>query len=103
MKPFKVDITKSAILDYFEAADYYFSISVDLGQKFERHFEEEKQILETSYQSFGFAGVRKLRRLIIAGFPFKIVYLVNYSTETVVILAIIHTARSKNYLRKKLK
>ena len=103
MKTFAVTISQSAMQDFFVAADYYFSISQSLGSKFEASFKSALKKLENDYKFYGYAGFKNLRRILLKQFPYKIVYAIDSENEIVIIVALVHTARSKGYMRRKLK
>jgi hypothetical protein len=94
----KVKIRPLAFLDLDEAASWYNFQREGLGREFllEVDFALERLIHNPLSYSIIFSPVR---RILLKRFPYKILFVLE--NEEIVILGVVHSKRSTNYLKKR--
>lgn len=92
-------VLEEAWLDISNSSDYYELISVRLRKRFEQEFISYLKKLETGVASFKLYK-QKYRRVNMSSFPFKIYY--KEDATSIVVVAVIHTARGNRFLKKRL-
>ncbi len=96
----KVTVKPLAVLDIDEAIEWYEEKSKGLGKRFYLHFQLAiDDILKDPDAYFNITA--QVRRVLIKNFPYKVFYTV--SIDTIFILGVLHTKRSKEHVRRRLK
>ena len=99
-KPYLV-ITPQATHELQNIAQWYEEKAPYLGDRFlEAVNESLKKILE-SPTAFAYHKTTKLRRYILPHFPYRIFYLIDGTR--IKVIDVIHTSRSKKYIRRRLR
>lgn len=97
----KLVITPQAIQEIQNIAEWYERKAPYLGSRFLEAVHEGLKKVTARPTAFAYHKTTKLRRYLLPHFPYKIFYLVE--PAGVKVIDIIHTSRSKKYIRKQLK
>ena len=101
-KKFRLIISPSATDDLDHIIEYYETKKEGLGERFYRNFMGVLTLLLNN--PFLYAKILfHFRKAIISPFPYSLYYVVDKKQGFVKVVAIIHQARSKNFIRKTLK
>lgn len=93
--------TNHFLSEYSEALTWYDEISKGLGDKFQNAFyTAEKRLLQNPL-AFSFLKGTRYRRVHLKSFPYKMVY--RPEAEIIYVIALIHTARSNRFIKRRLK
>lgn len=95
----QIIVLEEAWADIDDAGNYYQNISARVRKRFEEQFVSYLEKLETGVVSFKLYK-QKYRCVSMASFPFKIYY--KETPDTIVVAAIIHSARGTHFLKRKL-
>ena len=101
--PYKLSFLNEYFFDFGDAAYYYEIISESAFLGFYSNVQDALDLLEQRPFSNRSLGYKKVRRILIKKYPYKILYRIDSQSNTVLIIGIIHTARSKNYLQNLVK
>lgn len=102
MRVYKLQLAAEAIQDASEISLWYEAQLAGLGDRFLNEFN--LSLDRIAQNPFAFGKIDKgsdIRKCYIKRFQYKVYF--NPTEEPVLVLAIIHTARSKRYLRKRLR
>jgi plasmid stabilization system protein ParE len=92
-----------AIKDLIEIKVWYETISLQVTDKFKNSLLSSELHLIKYPFAFAALNYKNFRRKIITGFPFKIIYKVDKSNSEIIVFAVLHTARSNRFIKKRLK
>ena len=98
---FKIQIKPIAYIDIDEAVAWYEAKLKGLGGRFLDKLSGAFDRLKNNPQNFLIIQ-DPVRRILLKSFPHKILYFIG-AEDTIVILGVIHSQRSKRYLKKRLK
>lgn len=98
---FKIVIRPRAYIDIDEAVAFYEGKLNGLGARFLDKLSDAFDRLKENPLNFLIVQ-DPVRRILLKSFPYKILYFIG-AEETIVILGVIHSKRSKRYLKKRLK
>ena len=102
MRVYNQQLAAEAIQDASEISLWYEKQLAGLGDRFLNELNLTLDRIEQNPFAFGKIDSRSdIRKCYIKQFQYKVYF--NPSEEPVLILAIIHTARSKRYIRKRLR
>ena len=97
---FKLIIKSVVWLDLDEAIEWYEKESPGLGKRFIKNFEDAKEKILKQPTAYGNV-TPEVKRILLKSFPYKIFY--HLSADTIFIIGLAHTKRSKTFIRRKLK
>lgn len=97
---FTVVVSGQAALEAFEVAAWYEEKAPLLGDHFLEALNVDFKKIASNPEAFALYSNTKIRRHVLTGFPYKVFYIVE--KEEVRIISIIHTSRSKGFIRKRL-
>lgn len=98
---YSIEYADDAIEDLKEIAAHYKTINPALKVKFKQKITEaEKKMLQNPF-AFSYTGYKKFRKINLAIFPYKIIY-VN-EQYTIRVFGVFHHARSKRFIRNRLR
>ncbi|HEX4372092.1 MAG TPA: type II toxin-antitoxin system RelE/ParE family toxin [Puia sp.] len=101
MANFNIQLAEQAEKEIEEICEWYEQKKNGLSSYFIHHFEEGLNRIANNPRSFAFVFKNKqLRKFYIKKFPYKIYFLIN--KNIIEILAIIHSGRSKRFIKKRL-
>lgn len=90
------------MLDIQGAADWYNKQVTGLGSRFQKQVKQQINSLKTNARN---NGVRydEVRSMVIKKFPFLVHYIIEGTSTTVKVFAVIHTSRNPTIWEKKRK
>lgn len=97
--PYRLSFLKEYFFDFEDAVYYYETISASALLGFYSNIQNALDSLEQRPYSNRSLGYKKVRRILIKKYPYKILYRIDSQSNSVLIIGIIHTARSKNHLQ----
>ena len=101
MANFDIQLANQAEKDIEEICECYEQKKKGLSSYFIHHFEHGLQRITNNPSSFTFVFKNKqLRKFHIRKSPYKVYFLIN--KNSIEILAIIHSGRSKRFIKKRL-
>lgn len=102
MAGFEIEFATLAENDLIEICEWYEQKKKGLSNYFINQFENSLNTISNRPESFGFVFSNKqLRKFHLQKFPYKSYYFIN--KNTIQILTIIHTKRSNNFIKKRIK
>ena len=102
MLKYKVKIDKDALLDIQGAADWYNTQITGLGSRFQKQVKQQINSLKTNARN-NTVRYHDVRCMTIKKFPFLVHYIIEDTSATVKIFAVIHTSRNPTIWEKKRK
>jgi plasmid stabilization system protein ParE len=93
MADFDISIQTKALEDLRFILEYYFEISEQLKKNFFNQFEIKSEAIKSNPEIFQ-TKYKNFRTAKIGKFPYLIHYFIDYKTNTIQILAILHTSRN---------
>ncbi len=98
---FQLVLSTQAVQELQHIAEWYEEKAPYLGNRFLEAVNGGLKKIAERPTAFAHHKTAKIRRYLLPHFPYKIFYLIEGADIRV--LAIIHTSRSKQYIRKRLK
>jgi plasmid stabilization system protein ParE len=98
---YKIEITQTALNDLRTAIKWYNKKDTSIGIRLINNFEISIEKLKKHPQIFTLIS-DNVRAIEVSKFPYKIFYKFNINYE-VIIIALIHTKRSDNYVKRKIR
>lgn len=92
-----------AIQDLKEVKYWYEGISKQVTDNFKIALLASELNLTKYPFAFASLNYNNFRRKIIKGFPYKLIYKIDKITNEVIVFAILHTARSNRFIKRRLK
>jgi len=102
MSKFKVKIDSDALLDIQEATDWYNKQLAGLGSRFQKQVKQQINSLKVNAENYS-VRYNDVRCMTIKKFPFLVHFIIENSTETVKVFAVIHTSRNPTIWEEKRK
>jgi mRNA-degrading endonuclease RelE of RelBE toxin-antitoxin system len=93
MKPYKVIVGSTALLDIQEITNYYNKCLPKLGSRFQKVVKEQISTLKNSAESYN-TRYSNVRCMLVRKFPYLVHFTIDDKKGTVEIFAVIHTSRS---------
>ena len=93
MPKFKVRIDSDALLDIQEATNWYNEQVAGLGSRFQKQVKKQINSLKVNAQNYSIR-YNEVRCSKIKKFPFLVHFIIENSTRTVKVFAVIHTSRN---------
>jgi plasmid stabilization system protein ParE len=90
-----------AELEFYDIIDHYKKIERSLSAKFIHEFTETVQYL-LDFPKVGSPYLHGTKRMILRRFPYAIVYKI-YHEKVIVVYAVMHMSRKKDYWKERLK
>lgn len=87
--------------DVIEAYEWYNAINHKLAEKFLLELKESEEILVSNPKANARIFNKNYRRYVMEVFPYKIIYAI--VKNRILIFALIHTARSHKFIKRKIK
>ena len=81
--------------------DWYDKINKTLSERYIKELKESEEIISVAPNANSRLLNSAFRRYLMPKFPYKIIYRVN--NANIVIVALIHTARSNKFIKRRLK
>lgn len=100
MSKFRIKIDQDALLDVQEATDWYNKQVVGLGSRFQKQVKQQINSLKLNAQSYSIR-YNDVRCMTIKKFPFLVHFIIEDSTGTVNVFAVIHTSRNPAIWKEK--
>ena len=93
MAKFRVKIDSDALLDIQEATDWYNKQLTGLGSRFQKQVKQQINSLKANAENYSIR-YNDVRCMTIKKFPFLVHFIIENSTKTVEVFAVIHTSRN---------
>lgn len=93
MLKFRIKIDPDALLDIQEATNWYNNQIAGLGSRFQKQVKQQINSLKENAQNYGIR-YNDVRCMAIRKFPFLVHFVIEESTGTVKVFAVIHTSRN---------
>jgi plasmid stabilization system protein ParE len=98
---YDIIVSNDAETDILEIIDWYEAQKEDLGDQFLLSFDEVISFLEKN--PYLYQKIRKeIRRAIVQKYPYAVFYKIYEQAKEVSIIAVIHQARSNEYIEKRI-
>jgi hypothetical protein len=102
MTKFRIKIDSDAILDIQEATDWYNEQLPGLGSRFQKQVKQQINSLKVGAENYSFR-YKEVRCMPVKKFPFLVHFIIEDSTRTVKVFAVIHTSRNPTIWKEKRK
>ena len=93
MLKYKIKIDPDALMDIQDAGDWYNKQSDGLGNRFQKQVKQQINALKINAKKYSIR-YNDVRCMTIKKFPFLIHFIIESSTATVNVFAVIHTSRN---------
>ena len=100
-KIYSVIYSDEAVTDLKEITSHYDGINPVLKQKFKIRITEAEAKLLQNPHAFSYAGFSKFRKINLQIFPYKMIYFIDRTA--IKVFGVFHHARSKHFVRNRLK
>jgi len=98
--PYLLKKDSRIISDIEEALSYYDAISFELGERFELELINALNKIE-DHPTHYFNLNKKIRRINLKNFPYKLVYVVIEQTKEIIVLGLFHHYKNPNEIRSR--